>query len=537
MRPSAGHSERIGESMTEIAHPPAPPSAPLKKSPAWLLWGITAVIIAGTVGVIAYIANRPKPTVAPPEKRLANVAVQEVRTQPYSESLILPARLEADRTAQISCELPGRLQRWLVAESTSVTQGQVLAEMNDDDLRAKLAELEALRQTAGKQIKVSEQDLEVARAALEQARQDANGLKLTLDSSQANLDFAQKESTRIIPLAKAKIATEAEAERVANQLVQAKLGVAKAKDAIKRAAITVRTAQARLGQSDALLALSKVRVQEIERSIASLRITLEKTKIRAPFAGRFEQHLVEAGEVTAPGQLLGRIYDMSYMRAAVDAPDRYAPFLQADSPLLQQYLAKAMPGTRQELKAVVQIPGLPKLTGGRYEGTELPAEIARVAEAANSVSHTFRVELRFVNPGVAFREGMIVRAQINFLTYDEAIVVPLAAIQVADVGPRALVVTKEEDGRHIAHVRDIQPVSIRNDQVLVHSGLKSGEALIIAGGKGVLDGEEVRVIVADGVAVNRTDEGKDSFIQVTPETLAPDDSPQASEPAGGEPAQ
>ena len=73
--------------------------------------------------------------------------------------------------------------------------------------------------------------------------------------------------------------------------------------------------------------------------------------------------------------------------------------------------------------------------------------------------------------------------------------------------------------------------------MLVHSGLKSGEALIIAGGKGVLDGEEVRVIVADGVAVNRTDEGKDSFIQVTPETLAPDDSPQASEPAGGEPAQ
>lgn len=523
--------------MTEAAHPPTPPSPVREEAPNWLLWGITALIVAVTITWIVLSTLRAQKETLRPEKRLANVAVQEIQTSPYSESLILPARLEADRMAQISCELAGRLERWLVAESTAVTQGQVLAEMNDDDLRAKLAELETLRQSSGKQIKVSEQDVEVARATLEQARRDAKGLGLTLDSSQADLEFAGKESARITPLALAEIATAAEADRVANQLTQAKLGVAKAKDAIERAAIAVRTSQARLGQSEALLDLAKVRVQEIERAIESLRITLAKTTIRAPFAGRFAQQLVEAGDVVAPGQLIGRVYDISHMRVAVDAPDRYAPFLQAGNPLLKQYLTQAMPGTRQDLKAVVQIPGLPKLTGGRHTGLELPAEIARVAEAANNVSHTFRVELRFANPGLAFREGMIVRAQIDFLTYDEAIVVPLAAIQVADVGPRALVVTKGEDGRNIAHVRDIQPVSIRNDQVLVQSGLQSGEALVIAGGKGVLDGEEVRVVMADGVVVDRADERKDSFIQVPPEGVGPNDGAETTQPAGGESVQ
>lgn len=496
-----------------------------------LLWAITILVLLGTVAVIAYAAQKPKPAVAAPEKRLANVAVQEVKTRPYSESLILPARLEADRSVAVSSELAGRLERWLVEEGATVTAGQVLAELNNDDLQAKLAELDVQRESTDKQVGVTMQDVEVARVTLEQAKRDAAALQLTLDSGQSDLDFAKRESERVNLLAQASISTQAEVDRIRNQLTQAELAVAKAKDAMERAAIGVRTAAARVAQAEAGLELAKVRVQEVEKAIASLHVTLAKTRLVAPFAGRFDEHLVEVGQVVSPGQSLGRIYDIAYLRVAVDVPDRYAPFLDATNPLLGQYLIQAMPGTRQELKAMVQIPGLPKLTGGHHTGVELPAKIARVAEAANDVSHTFRVELRFANPGGALREGMIVRAEIDFLAYDKAIVIPLSAIQVADVGPRVLVLTEEEDGMPVAHVRDVVPVSIRNDQVLVQSGLTSGESLIVAGGKGVLDGERVRVVMADGVVVERPDEEADSFIQLptageTPETDQPATTPQ-----------
>jgi multidrug efflux pump subunit AcrA (membrane-fusion protein) len=491
------------------------------------------------VGIAVKLANRPTTEPAPPEKRLANVAVQEVKARPYAESLILPAQLEADRMGRVGSELAGRLERWLVDEGATVTKGQVLAELNDDDLRAKLAELEVQKESIAKQVVVSQKDLEVAEVSLDQAKQDAKALQLTLDSAQSDLDFARKDSERVTGLAKADIATQAELDRVRNQLKQAEVGVAKAKDAMERAQITIRTAQARVGQSEAALDLARVRVQENERSVASVQVTLAKTKIHAPFAGQFEEYLVEAGDVVSPGLLLGKVYDLSYMRVAVDVPDRYAPFLEEGNPLLKQYLAKAMPGTRQDLKAMVQIPGLPKLTGGRHAGIEIPARIVRVAEAANSLSHTFRVELRFANPSLTLRAGIIVRASIDFLTYDNAIVIPMAAIQVADVGPRALVVTEEEDGpadrlreaiprwlwglfglrakRTFAHVRDIEPVSIRNDQVLVQSGLVDGETLIVAGGKGVLDGEQVNVVMADGEIVDHTNDGKDTFIPVPAE--------------------
>lgn len=497
-----------------------------------LLWSITLLVVLGTVAVIAYAAHKPKPAVPAPEKRLANVAVQEVTTRPYAESLILPARLEADRSTALSCELAGRLERWLVAEGSTVAAGQVVAELNDDDLRARLAELAVQGESIARQVNVAEQDLAVARVALEQAQRDASSLELTRDSSQADLDFAKQEFDRVTVLAKSDIATQAEVDRVRNQLTQAELAVAKAKDAMDRAAIGVRTAAARIAQSEAGLELAKVRVRENEQAIASLQITLAKTRIRTPFAGQIDEHLVEAGEVVAPGRILAQVYDISFMRVAVDVPDRYAPFLVEGNVLLQQYLIRAMPGTRQELKASVQIPGLPKLTGGRHTGIELAAQIARVAEAANDVSHTFRVELRFANLGAALREGMIVQAEIDFLAYDKAIVIPLSAIQVADVGPRVLVLV-EEDGRNLARVRDIVPVSIRNDQVLVQSGLASGERLIVVGAKGVLDGEEVRVVMADGVVVDRTEDGAESFIRIPDGEQVGNGQPQAETAAPG----
>lgn len=502
----------------------APPATNRKRR--LLLWGITATLVAATAGLIVYAWRRSPPEPTPVEKRLANVATQEVRSRPYAESLILPARLQANQSAQLASELAGRLERWLVEEGAMVEAGQVLAELNDEDLRAKRAELAVQAELVARQVQVAEQDVAVARISLEQTRQDGAALELPRDSAQADLEFSRRETERVTLLALADIVTQAEVDRTRNQLTQAELALAKAEDAMSRAAIAVRNAEARVLQGEAGLELARVRIREIEQAQASLDVTLAKTRIRAPFAGRFDEHLVEAGEVVSPGQVLGRLYDQSTMRVAVDVPDRYAPFLETGNSLLEHYIAQAMPGTRQEVRATVQIPGLPKLTGGRHTGIELPARILRIAQAANEVSHTFRVELGFPNPGGALREGMIVRAEIGYLAYDEAIVVPLSAIQVADVGPRALVVT-EQEGRTIVQMRDIVPVSIRNDQVLVSSGLNAGDLLVVSGGRGVLDGEEVRVVMANGAVLDRTGEHADSFLVLPGEAEEAEDKTEA----------
>lgn len=464
---------------------------------ALLLWGGTAILLAVVVLMILKKRSMPVPELILPAKELAVVAVEDVVPCTYHQTLTLPARLEADRTASLSFENGGRLEKWLVAEGAQVAEGEIVAELNTDSLRADRAQLETRRQTGLKTVAVSEQDLEAAKVALIQSEKDAAALELELASTKAALELAEKEYERIRTLLASNIATQADFDTTANARTQATLEVAKTKDRIERAQVTVLAARTRLAQAEAMLALERSRVEETERDIEILDVNLGKMRLPAPFSGQLDEYLVETGEVVSPGQAVGILYDLSKVRASVDVPDRYIPLLDAANPLVGKYLALAMPGARQSVSAAVTVPGLPKLTGGTYAGVELPATVDRVAKAADPASNTFRVELLAENSGGALKQGIIVEACISLLEYPNAIVIPLKAIQVTDLGPRVFVV-EENDGKPLARVRNIVPISIAKETILVQGELRPGEHLIVSGWKGLVDGEEVRVVILNG---------------------------------------
>ncbi len=288
-------------------------------------------------------------------------------------------------------------------------------------------------------------------------------LAARLAASEAERDYAEREYERVQPLAKSGAAREADLDAARIAFTRARL-----------------------------------EVQRMQRQMALLEVQLAKTILRAPIRGRLEEHLFEAGEVIATGEVLARLYDSSQVRAVVNVPDRYVPFLDALNPAVQEYVRTTMPGAEQFVRSSIMLSGLPKLTGAAYSGLELSAAIGRVAQAAEVQSNTFEVELRLANPGEALKQGMIVQARISYLRYPSAVLIPLQAVQVAESGPRVLVV-RREGAADIAVVREIEPVSIKQDQVLVGDNLLPGERLIVAGGKGVISGEEVQVVMEDGV--------------------------------------
>lgn len=463
-----------------------------------IAWSTTLMLLATAIVLFALNSGKQAPSPDTPRRALANVEVLQITPCEHRESLILPARLEADRHAVISSELPGRLARWLVQEGDHVEEGQIVAQLNSDDQEALLAQLEAQQESAKRAASVSSSQVATARLAVEKAKLDAAALKLELASAEAHLDLARRNHDRVTTLSESNITSEAEVDDVRNALTQATLGKDRAKDAITRAGVAVQTAKMRVAEAEAAADLSQTRILEVERQTAAVRVTLVKTRLRAPFAGRLEEHLIEAGEVVGSGTSLAHLYDLSHVRAIVDVADRYVPFLDTNNPAVEAYVAMAMPGAERAIRARLVIPGLPKLTGGTYSGIELDAEIARVSQSSDVASNTFKVELRLQNPGEALKQGMIARAHIDYLLYPAAIVIPLRAIVVADVGPRVLVVEQHE-GREVVRIRDIQPISIRGEDVLVAEGVSAGDRVIVAGGKGVMNGEEVKVIMSDGV--------------------------------------
>ncbi|MEW6488389.1 MAG: efflux RND transporter periplasmic adaptor subunit [Thermodesulfobacteriota bacterium] len=484
--------------MTSTPASTRPPTPPATRRRTLLPWLATLVLVGLTAGVAVYGITRETPPPPEIQQRLANVEVRTVEPALYREALILSARLEADRVAAVSPEFAGRLARWRVPEGAELAAGQVVAELDTEALDAGLAEVRARRSSAEKAVEQARLGLEAAGVAVEHAKKEAQVRELALRGARAARDLARTEAARAENLVAQQVLDRARLDVARNALTQAEVGAEQAQEAVAAAALGVQAAEVGLEEAKARLALARSGVEELAAAAASLEVQRDKTRLLAPISGMLEKHLAEPGETVESGRPLAMLYDLERLRAVVHVPDRFVAFLDVKNPAAREFVERNRAGASQEVRTRVVVPGLPQLTGGEGRGMEAPAEIARIAQAADPDSNTFAVELSVPNPGRALRHGTLVRAEIEYLAFPGAVVVPLAAVQVTDAGPRVFVL-RQEEGRTFAEARDVVPGSIREDAVHLLAGLTGGERLVVSGWKGLVSGTEVNVVVEDGV--------------------------------------
>jgi membrane fusion protein (multidrug efflux system) len=427
-------------------------------------WGITGFLVVIIIAVIVFTGLKKVEEPPPKKKKLANVEVVTINTREHREALTLPALIEADRVATIKPEFSGTLARWFFPEGAYIERGEVVAELDTEYLMANLEELEASLKTASKNVSLVQISIESAKVGLENAQKHARIQELVLRSAEANYELADSDFNRFQDLEGKNVIQASKLDTVRNALTQAELSVARAKEGINS---------------------------------ANLSIHSNKYKLKTPISGRLEEHLVEPGAVVTAGVQVARIYDLKDLQATINVPDRYISFLDPKNLAAKSFIQMNMPGAEQHINAKLTIPGLPKLTGGTAAGVELNAEIARIAQSSDPESNTFRVELRLPNPGGVLRHGIIGRGKIEYLYYPHAIIIPMKAVQVTDAGPRVLVV-EETEGAQLAKVLDIEPIKILGSELLIGTGLAEGDRLIVTGWKGLVGGETVNVVVEDG---------------------------------------
>lgn len=482
----------------------------LKKNMIWLVpLGIVCLIVL----CILLLVLRPKPSLEVKPLNLANVEVMTLIPREFHETLELPARILADQAVVLSAESAGRLDEWQVDEGAAVKKGQVLAVINDDELQALLGEAEA-------RLKAGESQLRVNEAAVTQSRTRVKSAKLALAAAESDFDFQTKEYERVDTLWSQDVVPTASVEGALNALNQSRSRRDQAREAVEASDQDVLSAEA-------AVELAKSQLSQARKSVELLQVQLEKTRIKASFAGRVDKRLVDTGGLVNSGTPVIGLYDLSHVRAVINVGDRYVPFLDQGNTTVSHYVDLTLPGAEQKITSTIILPGMPKLTGGNYANIELPAEIARIGQASDPMSNTFEVELRMVNPGEALKQGIIVKARLGFLAYNDALIVPLPSLVVTDSGIRVLVVEKKQEEATVdaqasgeqkenveeksdgpnkkaifrARARTVIPVSIQKENVLVRGNLKRGDQVIIAGGKGVVDGEQVNVLVVDGQLV------------------------------------
>ena len=221
-------------------------------------------------------------------------------------------------------------------------------------------------------------------------------------------------------------------------------------------------------------------VAQKKAALATARIDLDHTQVRAPISGRIGKSSVTPGALVTASQTTAL--------ATIRALDPiYVDLTQASGVLLQLRRTLAAGGL-QAAGTDVQL----KLEDGSVyprKGRLKFAEIA-VDEATGSVT----LRAQFPNPDGLLLPGMYVRAQLDEAVDPKAILAPQQGISHDAKGNASAFVVNAE-GK--VEQRTVTTQRTVGDAWLVSSGLAAGDRLIVQGVSKIKAGDAVRVVTVD----------------------------------------
>jgi multidrug efflux system membrane fusion protein len=131
-------------------------------------------------------------------------------------------------------------------------------------------------------------------------------------------------------------------------------------------------------RAETQLAASKAQLESAEAAVSRAQVELENTVIRAPFDGIVEDRLVDLGDFLEMGDGVARLVDLDPILVIVQVSERDVGRIELGG------------AGRARL-----------ITGEQVDG-----RIRHIANVADPVTRTFRVELEVANPGDALRDGV-----------------------------------------------------------------------------------------------------------------------------------
>ncbi|WP_287878563.1 MULTISPECIES: efflux RND transporter periplasmic adaptor subunit [Acidovorax] len=392
----------------------------------WLTVALGAAVLVVAAGVAAWALRGPQ------------VDALTVQSAPLVRTLQFSARVATLSRADVGSTVTGRVAQVRVREGAQVRQGEVLVQLESDELRAALAQAVASERQAQARLAGLRSS---GRRAAQAARAQADA---TLQAASASLARVQQlvadgfyspaqldEARRAVDVARAQ-QRNAQAQIDANADAGTDVAQAQAQLALAQAATVA--AQARLAQAT-LVAPSEARVL-----------------VRA----------VEPGQIVQPGKAL--------LSLALAGPTQLVA--QVD----ERFLDQLQPGQKASVVA------------DAFAGQRFAARVLSIAPSVDAQRGAIEVKFALDAQAPAYlREDMTLSVEVETARRETALVLPQAALRGAVVGDAGTVLVLQ-DGR--AQVRNVRLGLRTLDAVEVLEGLAQGDTVLRGG---VLQaGERVR---------------------------------------------
>ena len=296
----------------------------------------------------------------------------------------------------VSSKIPGRIQNLTVQEGDSVKAGQLIANIESDDLAAALKAAQATAASEKSKlsgtVETAEQNRGETSSATVSAEAQVKAAQAALAQAQANFEHQQADTSRTVALEKQGIMSTQSRDEAVTSLQAAQAAVNAARDNLAAAQANLRQARAH----ELLTAVSERTVDETRAEEENARALAQEASVEesyaqvvSPIDGKVDVWAARQGEVVTVGAPIVTIMDLS--QTWVYAP---LPETQADSVELGDSLRVVMP------------------SGDTFYGKV----IAKAAEGdfatqrdVNSMKRdirTIQLKLLIPNPGEKFVPGM-----------------------------------------------------------------------------------------------------------------------------------
>jgi RND family efflux transporter MFP subunit len=359
------------------------------------------------------------PNAAPPmeTRRVQMVPVME---RSLARLVTAPGTLAADEQISLAFKVAGRISKINIDLGSDVRRGQIIAELETEDFKVRVAQAEAALQQA-----------RVRLGLPPEATDDPNDDRISVENTalvrqaQAVLEEAKLNRDRAAQLVKQGLQAQAELDRTESAL---KVADSRYQDAIEE----VRNRQAVLAQRRSELTLARQQ--------------LSYTVLYAPSEGAVREKRTSVGEFLAAGAPVATVMRLHPLRLRVEIPERDAQ------------------GVRSGLPVGVTVEGDVEKFSGR---------VVRLSPAIEEQSRTLIVEAEVDNQRGRLRPGAFAKAEIQTSTSQGAITVPASAV-VTFAGIQKVFLAK--DGKAVE--RQVILGKREADWVEITEGLKPGEMVV-----------------------------------------------------------
>ena len=226
-----------------------------------------------------------------------------------------------------------------------------------------------------------------------------------------------------------------------------------------------------LANTPADLDAAEARYKQAQAAVASLKATIDKKSIRAPFDGRIAIRQVEVGQVLGPGAPVASLQSVTPIYVEFSLP--------------QQALARVKVGQPVHVHT------------DTFPGATWNGKVSTINTEVDVTTRNVKIRATVPNQDGRLRPGMFTNVEVLSPEQVPVLLIPATAVIFAPYGDSVFVVEEKKgpDGKDqlVAQQRFVRLGERRGDLVAVANGLKAGETVVSSGAFKLRSGVAVTV--------------------------------------------